>query len=537
VSDAPDDPDAPEAGETLAALDIGTNSVHGIVARVMPGDGGPRFEVLDREKVVVRLGSSADDMRELDDGAIDRAVEALGRFRQVAEAHGAPLRAVATSATREAENRDVFLRRARAEAGVQVEVISGVEEARLIYLGVMQAVPVFDRQVLLCDIGGGSTELLVGHKGEAVAVRSLKLGSIRLTERFFRGRLLHPGSVDACRRHIRSTLAPMVREVARLEIDMAVGSSGTIASLAEVAWVDSTGSKPRTLRNLKLTRDGLDQVVAKLVAAETVEDRAKIPGLDPARADIILGGALILEQVMHQLSIEELVVSDFALREGVLLDAWRRRHGGSLHHLSDIRRRSVMDLVELMDSDPGHSQHVARLALSLFDQTHDLHELGDDARETLEAAALLCNVGLFLSHSQHHKHSAYVIRSTDRLAGFTEREVELISLVARYHRKSEPKAKHPEWAVLEAEDQRTVRCLSGLLRVAIGLDRNHGARVGSATVSRSEEGLLIEVEPTRGSDVSLEVYAAGARKELLEQALETTIDIRAAMPTASGSNP
>jgi exopolyphosphatase/guanosine-5'-triphosphate,3'-diphosphate pyrophosphatase len=409
--------------ETLAAVDVGTNSVHGVVARITPTEGGPRIEVLDREKEVVRLGESAGDMRELSPEAIDRAVTALDRFRQVAAVHGAPITAVATSAVREADNRDLFIDRAWTEAGVHVDVISGVEEARLIHLGVLQAVPVFDRRLLLCDIGGGSTELLVGLRGEVLASRSLKLGAIRLTRRFFDDGRVTPEAVDACRRFVRETLTPFAREVRRLDVEVAVGSSGTVEALAEMAAVRATGSRPRSVRNLTVTREALADVVEDLIAAPTNAARAELSGLDPNRADIILAGALILEQVLAELRLDELLVSDHALREGVLLDAWQRHHGGSLHHLSDLRRRSVVDLAQLMDEDPAHSAHVARLALELFDATVDRHGLGDDAREVLEAAALLCNVGLFLSHAQHHKHSYYVIRGTDRLAGFTDHEV------------------------------------------------------------------------------------------------------------------
>ena len=332
-------------------------------------------------------------------------------------------------------------------------MISGVEEARLIHLGVLQAVPVFDKRLLLCDIGGGSTELLVGERGEVLASRSLKLGAIRLTRRFFDGRVTHPGALDACRRHVRSTIAPFAREVRRLGVEVAVGSSGTIANLAEMAALRATGTRPRSVSNLVLTTEQLDAIVKELVAAPDAKARAELPGIDASRADIILAGAVILEQVVHELDLSELIVSDYALREGVLLDTWRRRHGGSLHHLSDLRRQSVLDLGELMDEDPPHSAQVARLALELFDATRERHGLGDDAREILEAAALLCNVGMFLSHAQHHKHSYYVIRGTDRLAGFNDDEVERIALVARYHRKSEPKARHPEYAALARRHQ------------------------------------------------------------------------------------
>ncbi|HJR25824.1 MAG TPA: hypothetical protein VJ804_10135, partial [Acidimicrobiales bacterium] len=276
----------------------------------------------------------------------------------------------------------------------------------------------------------------------------------------------------------------------------------------------------RTLR-----RDELDGVVKALVKAPDQEARARLPGLDSGRADIIVEGALILEQVLHELDVQELQVSDFALREGVLLDTWRRRHGGSLHHLSDLRRRSVLDLAQLMDDDPTHSAQVARLALELFDATAKRHGLGDDAREILEASALLCNVGMFLSHSQHHKHSYYVIRGTDRLAGFTDHEVERIALVARYHRKSEPKARHPEFAALDEEDQHLVRCLAGLLRVAIGLDRNHAGRVAEVETSDEKKKVVVMAIPAPGQDIGLELYAAGARKDLLEAVLGVPIEV------------
>jgi exopolyphosphatase/guanosine-5'-triphosphate,3'-diphosphate pyrophosphatase len=361
-----------------------------------------------------------------------------------------------------------------------------------------------------------------------LASRSLKLGAIRLTRRFFDGRLTHPGALDACRRHVRSTIAPFAREVRRLGVEVAVGSSGTITTLAEMAAIRATGSRPRSASNLVLTAEQLDDVVAEIAAAPTPEARAELPGLDAVRADIILAGAVILEQVVHELHLAEVVTSDYALREGVLLDTWQRRHGGSLHHLSDLRRQSVVDLGELMDEDPPHSAQVARLALELFDATKDRHGLGDDAREILEAAALLCNVGMFLSHAQHHKHSYYVIRSSDRLAGFNDDEVERIALVARYHRKSEPKARHPEFAAIDEATQREVSVLAGLLRIATGLDRNHASRVEHVKVSDAGAELVIDAVAAPGEDISLELYAASIRTSLLESALDVTAEVREA---------
>lgn len=519
--------------DTIAAVDIGTNSFHLVVARsTEPG----RFEVIAREKEMVRLGSGEPDMRELDDDAIERGVVALRRMRQVAEIHGADLYAVATSAVREAENSRTFVKRAQLDAGVKVEVISGLEEARLIYLGILQALPVFEKRTVLIDIGGGSTEVLVGQRGEVLTAGSLKLGAIRITRRFFRTDLLHPAALDTSRRFVRAAMAPMAREVRSQGFDVAVGSSGTIESVAEVirsSRTDRTPS-PRTLNGFEFTRDEVVQAVHRLAEAPTVLARLAIRGVDERRADIVLGGAVILEQAMLALGIERMLVSDYALREGVLLDVLQRRRGSARHHLRDLRRKSVEHLADLMDSDRRHSSNVARLALSLFDQTSvlGLHDLSDESRELLEAAALLCNVGTFVSHDKHHKHSYYVIRNTDHLMGFTDPEIELIALVARYHRKGEPKAGHSEFSVLTTEDQQRVRTLAGFLRLATGLDRTHGGLVAAVNTNLRGSGedrhLRIEATP-RGAtdDLSLEMYTAIERRALLEEVLRLPIDLRA----------
>jgi len=510
----------------LAAVDIGTNSVHLVVARVER----ERFEVLEREREMVRLGSSAGDMKEMTDAAMDRGVEALDRFRQVAAIHGAELRAVATSAVREAANQGVFIRRAKQEAGVDVEVISGFEEARLIHLGVLQAVPSFDRQMLVCDLGGGSTEFVVGRKGDLLYARSLKLGAIRMTLRYFADTKPTPKAMaraaDACRADIRDTLAPVRREVRRLGFELAVGSSGTIGAVFQMISARSDGPAPKTLKNLVVTRDEIDGVVKRLLKDPTEKGRAKTPGLDPKRADIILGGALILEQACAELGVEELTFSDYALREGVLLDTWNRRSGGTLDHLADLRKRSVQHLADLMDEDVAHSEWVAHLALELFDATASRHGLGPADRELLEAGALLANVGLYVSHAGHHKHSYYVIRNSEHLTGFTDREIELVAQVARYHRKSGPRKRHLEFGLLSVADQDRVRTLAGLLRVAVGLDRNHAQKVAGLRSRPDEDGrLVIEVRAAPGAEIGLDLYAARQRIGLLEDALGLDIDI------------
>jgi exopolyphosphatase / guanosine-5'-triphosphate,3'-diphosphate pyrophosphatase len=506
----------------LAAIDIGTNSIHLLVARALDGN---RFEVIDREKEMVRLGSGSGDMKVLEPAAIDRGIEALQRFRQVAEISGATIHAVATSAVREAENRDVFLDRARAEAGIAVEVISGVEEARLIHLGVLQALPVFDQQILLIDIGGGSTELVLGKGGTVLDARSLKLGTIRLTERFFGSDEVRRSSVDECRQFVRAYLRPVAREFSRRGYDVAVGSSGTILNVAEMVQAQRGGEPVRVLSNFEFTAAELADVVKVLTRAGTVKELLKVDGLDPKRADIILGGVILLEQAFAELRIERMTVSDYALREGVLLDALQRTQDASLHHLRDLRDQSVRHLADICPEEREHLEHATDLALQLYDGCQALHGLDDTYREYLKAAGVLCNVGLFISHARHHLHSYYIIRNSEHLSGFTDHEIELIAQTARYHRKSAPKANHEEFARLAARDQDVVRKLAGILRVAIALDRTHAGLV-RALSCRSEDGhLTLSLDTVEGADASLEVYTADARKGLLEDALGVVVDL------------
>lgn len=516
----------PPTSTVLAALDLGTNSFHLVIATTLP-DGS--FKVIARDKDMVRLGQGGGDMDHLSSEAMDRAVSSLTRMARLASSHGATVRAVATSAVREALNASVFIERAAREAGVDVEVISGVEEARLIHLGVLQALDLYDTRLFLVDIGGGSTEIVVGHHGAEEVARSFKLGAVRLTERFFPGGSQHPAAVSSCRTAIRSALAVLEREVRSVGFDAAVASSGTAESFARIIHARRGSGRMRTFNGFRWTVSELDEVVAHLVAAPHPTIRRKIAGLDPNRADIILAGALILEGVAHTFGVTEFTFSEYALREGVLLDTIQRHFGSEASQLRDVAQRSVGQLAERCNDDLVHSAHVARLATELFDQTAELHGLNPAWRQLLEAGALLANVGLVVSHSRHHLHSYYVIRNSE-LVGFTDHEIELVALIARFHRKGAPKTSHHEFGALSPEDQRAVSRLAGLLRVAIGLDRRHGRRVRDVVAQRVDGALVIEVhaDPTAGGDVSLEVYAAQERSDLLAAELALEVRVRPA---------
>lgn len=532
---------------TLAALDIGTNSFHLVVARPAAGEG---FETLTREREVVRLGSGGGDMKMLSTDAMDRGIACLTRLRGIAESFDAVLRAVATSATREAVNSREFIERADREAGVEIEVISGLEEARLIHLGVLQAVPVFDRRLLLIDVGGGSTELLIGECGETLAARSLKLGAVRLTDRFFPHGDVTAKTVKAARNYIRGVIEHFSRDVDEHGFNVAVASSGTAETVARIVHA-RTGADPlRTYNCFEFTADELAGVVEELIGHRHASTRVKVRGLDAHRADIIVAGALILATTVETFAVPAFTFSESALREGVLLDTMGRlgdpasphRRPGAMHHLRDVSRRSIRQLVDRCDDDPAHSNRVAALALELFDQLPALHELGPSAREYLEAGALVANVGLLVAHSKHHLHAYYLVRNSE-LAGLTDGEIEVIAQIARYHRKSEPKQSHPPFAALDADDQRLVRSLAAVLRVAIGLDRRHEGRVVGVRVRDDGAGveehdgtepdqrrppLVIEAVAAPGREVTLELFAADERKGLLERVLGRPVQIAGA---------
>lgn len=505
----------------IAAIDVGTNSFHLVVADV---DDEGHFEVLTREREPVRLGSGGEDMKVLEPEAIERGISVLDRMQRIAVHAGAQsITAVATSAVREADNRNEFTERARHEAGVDIEVVSGVEEARLIHLGVLAAVPLLDKRHLLIDIGGGSTEFIIGDGAEPLLLRSLKLGSIRLTDRFFPEGRTRKRSVRECRNYIRSFLGHLPAEIAALGFEIAVGSSGTITALARMCAI-RRGDRDRRTGRLSFSAEELRSLTEDLVAAKAPEDRLAIEGLEERRADIIVGGALLLAEVFELLGIKRMEVSDYALREGILFEQMRRAAAPGLdpfHRLEDLRRSGVMYVAKSYHEDLRHAEHITDLALELFDGLDSLHGLDDEDRELLEAASLLHNVGIFISHSAHHHHSYYIIRNSEHLTGFTEREIEIIAQVARYHRKSAPKSKHAEFASLSSADKNRVRWMAAMLRVAIGLDRSNRQVVtrvrvaGEDTSVKLNGDLCLVARVSPGVDTSVELFTAQNRSELL----------------------
>jgi exopolyphosphatase/guanosine-5'-triphosphate,3'-diphosphate pyrophosphatase len=511
----------------LAAIDLGSNSVHLVIVDVSRSGG---FHVLASEKEMVRLGSGTLARGRLSAAATARGLEALRKYKRLCESHRVDkVLAVATSAIREARNGEDFLLRVGREIGFWPRVVSGDGEARLIYLAALHSIHLEGKRTLVVDVGGGSVELALGA-GEAVEwTVSEKLGVLRMAERFGPAEPLSGKAEERLRGHVEETLRPHVEHARQVGFDCAVGTSGTILTLGRMAHHLEHGQAPEALNQVVVKASTIRELRERLVSAD-LRARLRMAGIDEPRADILPVGAVILDAILEQLGVEEIVLCEWALREGILLD-YIHGHPRSLARAEaypDVRRRSVVALAERCLYDEAHAKHVAALALQLFDQSQRLHGLSDGERALLEYAALLHDVGHHISYPGHHKHTYYLIKNGD-LRGFHPVEIEMLASVARYHRRGHPRRKHPGFGSLAKPARRVVRVLAGLLRVADGLDRSHHQMVQS--LAASERGRLFRIQVQAAGDCELEMWGVQHRTQLLEDVLERRIRVDA---TASG---
>jgi exopolyphosphatase/guanosine-5'-triphosphate,3'-diphosphate pyrophosphatase len=507
----------------IAAIDIGTNSVHMIVVRVR---ADLSFEVIDREKFMVRLGAGGLDGRALTAEAMSAALQALSTFKRLAESHRVDeILAVATSATREAENGGAFLARIERETGIRPLVITGAEEARLIHQAAVYGADVGSGRAVVVDIGGGSVEITLGTATTVQLARSFKIGVIRLTERFIKSDPLSERDERRLGRHILAEIDRHCEQITEAGFDRVIGTSGTILSLGVVATTAARGAPPTELRNLRVPAKQIRRL-RKEVCDLDLESRLAIPGLDPRRADLVVAGSVLLDTVLRRLAAEELTLCDLALREGLVLDYVRRnkRQIAQADRIPDVRRRSTIELAERCNYYAAHAQQVARLALALFDQTRALHGLTDREREWLEYGALMHDLGVHISYPRHHRHSYYLIKNGD-LRGFEPEEIEAIALIARYHRRGTPKKTHEEYASLPARLRRTVRLLASILRVAEGLDRSHAQVVSALELQDRGKDLLLHLRTS--GDAELEVWAANRHMGPFEKQMHKPVRLEA----------
>ena len=505
----------------LAALDLGTNSFHLLVAEVQP-DG--HFSPVVREKEMLRLGDVVSREGRITPEAADRAVETVRRFRLLAEAAGAAeIHACATSAIRGAANGDALVDRIEADTGVEVRVIDGLTEAQLIFGAVRASVLLEPAPALCFDLGGGSVEIMVGDATGLRYATSENLGVGRLTAALVHSDPLSKDDRRALRDHITDGLEPVAAAVAPHSPQLVVGSSGTLEDLARMVAARRDHAVPASLNQLMITRDELAPL-HKLLTTGKAAERRKIEGLDSRRVDLIPAGSMFLHTAMDVFGFDTLTVSEWALREGILLDAIGRHDPADW---SDdpraIRRASVQGLARRCDVSQAHSSQVTRMALALFDGTTELHGLDAHDRELLEHAATLHNIGQHVSNEGHHRHAAYLIRHGG-LRGFDPDEVRLLAAIARWHRRGNPKETDEAPGPYGRDGEARLRKLTALLRVADGLDRGHHDAVRDLDVHVGSS--LVRVRARHDvHDVELEQWAARRRRELFEKVFDRELEV------------
>lgn len=476
-----------------------------IVVRVRPDLS---FEVVDREKEMVRLGAGGLDGRSLTPEAMHAALQVLSKFRRLAESHRVDrIIAVATSAVREAENGGEFLHTITERTAVRPRVITGTEEARLIHMAAVYGVGNASETAVVIDIGGGSVEITRGAGPAIESGQSFKLGVIRLTERFVKSDPLSPRDERKLLKHISAEAGEYVDRIAQAGFDRVIGTSGTILSLGTMATADSgRAAASGSLRNRRVTAKQIRRLRRELVEL-TIDKRLRLPGMEPRRADIAVAGAVLLDALVRRLGASEFTLCDMSLREGLILDyvARHRKEIAQADRYPDIRRRSVMELAERCNYWPEHATQVAKLSLALFEQTRSVHTLTDRERDWLEYAALLHDIGSHISYENHHKHSYYLIKNGD-LRGFEPEEVDVIALIARYHRRATPKKRHEEYRRLSRPLRRAVRALAAILRLAESLDRSHAQGLSGIELHDRGEDALLQVRTS--GDAELELWAA-----------------------------
>jgi exopolyphosphatase / guanosine-5'-triphosphate,3'-diphosphate pyrophosphatase len=508
---------APAATDRVAAIDIGSNSIHMLVVE---GDGTGGYRVLAREREMVRLGKSALGRGALSPRAVRDGLEALLRMTTLARLKGVTrVESVATSAVREAANGAEFVERVRALTGLEVRVLAGAEEGRLVFRAVRNAVDLGRGTTLLVDVGGGSTEWCVVRRGELTSVRSLALGSLRCA-----GWLADDPpttrSLERLRRRAREALRT-VRPPARLE--RLIATSGTAICCGELAELLAGRKRALAAGGLRELRARDLRDVVELLRTMRRREIAALPPVGEPRSGSILAGAVLLEELARHAGVDRIHLCDRAVREGLVLAALGAE-GSALEGDGGVRRRQVLELAQRATGMLAHQEQVARLALRLFDLTAPVHNLGRREREWLEAAAHLHDIGYSIHFQRHHKHSLYLI-STSKLDAFDPREIEIVSHVARYHRGALPKRRHAAFAALAGWQQDVVCRLAALLRVANALDRTHAARVVELHVSLVRRKRVV-VEVLSPFDVALELDAARLRAELFERVFDRKLVFR-----------
>lgn len=493
-----------------AAIDIGSNSVRLAVAEVEPGRP---VRTLASEREVTRLGTSVFSEGSISKEAMENLTRVLKSFRTVIERHHAMgARAVATSAVRDARNQEEFLKRASAAAGMEVEIISGIEESRLIHAGVQAVWPGAGERRLIIDIGGGSAEAIVSENGRMTAAFSKPLGAVRMKQMFLENDPATADDLDRMNAYIDEKMAPVLKRIGKGGFDRVIGTSSTAAAV--VSAINAVGRRARDVADGQHATTAQVERFLEELSGQKLAQRRKRIGIGPRRAEIIVGGTAVLARMLRTLGARSVYYSVAGVRDGIIADLAARRVGGQLARLDKEQRRIVETMARRFGVDVRHARKTAELAGALFDSLKPVHTLPAECGKLLEAAAYLVDIGHYVSDMGHHKHSQYIVANAD-LPAFTAEERLMVAQLCRFHRKSMPSARHIAYQGLPAAQQRVILRLVPLLRLADALDRSHDQRV---------EGLAVELQGNQAiialrsdADTNLEIWAGERAGEVFRQ--------------------
>lgn len=501
----------------LAAIDIGTNSIRCIVVEV---DAPGSFRILDDEKAQARLGEGLTETGMLSAAAIKRALEALQRMTRISAGLGAEIGAVvATSAVRKARNGEAFLQQVKTRTGLDIEIISGEQEGALAALSVHHNFNMEQQHFAVVDIGGGSVEIVIatGHHTESVI--SLDLGAVFLTETYLPHDPVSGTELEQLRKAVRKELKK--NDIGKgLPVACIIGSGGTMTNIGSMIMAQRR-EQYESVHRYEVLHSEVVHLLA-MVSRKIQKERLLIPGLNVERADIILAGIVLTDELMRRMRTNQLRINAQGIREGLILRSLQQRD--LLPQLEQPRhwREAVLDFARSCRFDELHATQVALLALEIFDALAAAYDLTSRHRELLEAAALLHDIGYFISYDRHHRHSYHLIRYAN-LFGFTPRERELIANIARYHRKAKPQKNHENFVHLSADDQLLVRRLGGILRLADGLDRRRNRQVEQVQCLLTEQRLELLLRSRL--ELSVELYGARSKCDLFEQAFNKPLHV------------
>jgi exopolyphosphatase / guanosine-5'-triphosphate,3'-diphosphate pyrophosphatase len=498
----------------FAAIDVGSNALRLTIGDV---DNQQRVTTLESLREPVRLGQDVFTNGVITEPTMDLAVAAFEKFRHAIDLRGASwTKAVATSAVREALNREIFVDRLAGASGIEVTAIGPEEEARLIFLAVSDKLSLKNKVALLIDIGGGSTEITLAEDESIVATESFRVGAVRLLNLFEEKKHGEVRFNQLLREYMDATQKKIKKEIGSRKIDLCVGTGGNIETLG-----DLRASFLRQGQNSAVTDDELDVLLKKLQGM-TYEQRIQELGLRPDRADVIVPASAVLQKIVRIAGVKEVVIPHVGLKDGLLIDMIQELFGEKRPLRRDQVLASAIQLGRKYMFDEQHGTTVARYAARLFDETRALHNLGMEFRLLLEVAALLHDIGSFVNSIDHHKHTYYLL-SVSPLIGLTQSQLAIVANVARYHRKSMPKPQHDGYRALSSKERVVVAKLSALLRLADAMDNEHASKVESFSVEYKKPKLTLRL---RGEgDLLLEKWALVKKAPMFEDVFSVKLSI------------